>query len=51
MDESIDSLEEAAVFSSLEATSGYRHIEIDEPDRDKIECTSHHGLYRFIRMP
>lgn len=26
-------------------------IEIDEQNRDKTEFTSHHGLYRFTRMP
>lgn len=48
--ESIDSLGAAAMFSTLNSNSGYRKIEIDEPDQDKTAFTSHQGLYCFKRM-
>ena len=51
MDEYIDSLGEATVFTTLDCNSGYWQIEMDERDRDKTTFTSHAGLYRFMRMP
>jgi Reverse transcriptase (RNA-dependent DNA polymerase) len=51
MDESIDSLGDAAIFSTLDCNSGYWQIPINEEDRDKTTFTSHVGAYRFIRMP
>ena len=51
MDECIDSLGDARVFSTLDANSGYWQIEVDPNDRDKTAFTSHFGLYRFKRMP
>ena len=51
MDECIDSLGDASVCTNLDANCGYWQIEIDEADRDKTTFTSHHGLYRFVRMP
>lgn len=51
MDECIDSLSDATIFTTLEASCGYWKIEIDEADRDKTTFKSHHGLYRFIQTP
>ena len=51
MDECIDSLGDANVFTTLDANCGYWQIEIDEDDRDKTAFTSHWGLFRFKRMP
>ena len=51
MDECIDSLGDATVFTTLDCNSGYWQVEVDEPDRDKTTFTSHMGLFRFIRMP
>lgn len=50
IEECIDSLREATVFSTLYATSGYWQIEIDESNHDKTAVTSYHGLYKFTRM-
>lgn len=50
MDECIDSLGEAAIFSTLGAQSGYWLVGIDAADRDKLASTSHHALYRFLCM-
>ena len=51
MDECIDSLGDARVFTTLDALSGYWQIDIADEDRDKTAFTSHHGLYRYTRMP
>lgn len=51
MDKGIDYLGDAAVFSTLDANSGYWQMEIGECDRDKFLFTSYHGRYRFIGMP
>jgi len=51
MDECIDSLGDANIFTTLDANCGYWQIEIADQDKDKTTFTSHHGLYRFVRMP
>ena len=51
MDECIDSLGDATVFTTLDCHSGYWPLEIAEEDRDKTTFASHCGLYRFLRMP
>ena len=51
MDEYIDSLGDATVFTTLDANSGYWQVEMAEEDRDKTTFVSHYGMYRFIRMP
>lgn len=47
----IDSLQDAKMFSALEANNGYRQIEMDKADREKTPFTSHHVLQQFTRMP
>jgi Reverse transcriptase (RNA-dependent DNA polymerase) len=51
MDESIDSLLDAVVFSTLDCNSGYWRIPLHEVDRDKTTFCSHAGTFRFLRMP
>jgi transposase InsO family protein len=51
MDECIDSLGDAAIFTTLDCNSGYWQIPVHPPDRDKTTFTSHHGTYRFRRLP
>jgi hypothetical protein len=51
MDECIDSLVEAAIFTTLDCNSGYWQIPVDPADRDKTTFTSHYGICRFIRLP
>lgn len=50
MDKGIDFFDEAAVFSTLEANSGYWKIEIESEDRDEADFTSYHRPHRFLRM-
>ena len=51
MDECIDSLGDAGIFSTLDANSGYWQVEIHPEDKDKSAFSSHFGLFRFTRMP
>jgi Reverse transcriptase (RNA-dependent DNA polymerase) len=51
MDECIDSYDDAAIFTTLDCNSGCWQIPVHPPDRDKTTFTSHHGTYRFRRLP
>ena len=51
MDECIDSLGSANIFSTLDCNSGYWQLPIAERDQDKTTFTCHAGSYKFIRMP
>ena len=51
MDECIDSLGDAAIFTTLDCNSGYWQIPVDPPDRDKTTFTAHYDTYRFRRLP
>jgi hypothetical protein len=51
MDECIDSLGDAVVFTNLDCNSGYWKIPVHPGDRDKTTFTSHYGTYRFLRLP
>lgn len=51
MNECIDSLGEARIFSTVDASSGYWQIKNDKHNCKIATLTSHHGLYEFIRMP
>ncbi|MGL5708406.1 MAG: reverse transcriptase family protein, partial [Aeromonas sp.] len=51
IDDILDSLAGAKVFSTLDATSGYFQIAINENDRPKTAFAWRGGLYEFNRMP
>ena len=51
MDECLDSLGEANVFTTLDCNSGYWQIPVAEEDRPKTTFTCHAGTYQFNRMP
>ncbi len=51
MDNCIDSLGDAKIFTTLDCNSGYWQICTYPRDRDKTTFTSHYGTYRFKRMP
>ena len=51
MDECIDSLGDANIFTTLDCNSGYWQIPVSPEDRDKTAFTCHSGLYRYKRMP
>lgn len=47
----MDSLCDACIFPTQEASSGSWQVEIDAGDCEKVALTSHHGLYQLARMP
>ena len=51
MDDCIDSLGDATIFSTLDCNSGYWQIPVASEDRDKTTFTTFLGTYRYIRMP
>ena len=51
MDNCIDFLGDAKVFSTLDSNSGYWQIPVADEDRDKTTFVCHEGAYRFIRPP
>lgn len=51
MDECIDLLGDATIYSTLDANSGYWQVEFAEEDHEKTAFMSDHGLFRFISMP
>ena len=50
MDECIDSLGDAEIFSTLDCNAGYWQIPIRVSDRDKTTFICHAGTYRYTRM-
>ena len=51
MDECIDSLGSATVFSTLDCNSGYWQLPVANKDQDKTTFTCHAGSYKFLRLP
>ncbi|CAN8074493.1 unnamed protein product [Agarophyton chilense] len=51
MDDCLDSLGEAVVFTTLDSNSGYWQISLVEDARALKPFTAHEGLFRFTRMP
>jgi hypothetical protein len=51
MDECIDSLGDANIFTTLDCNSGYWQITVRPEDREKTTFTSHEGLYWFYECP
>jgi len=51
MDECIDSLGEATIFSTLDFNAGYRQVSIAPEDRVKTAVVCYEGAYQYKRMP
>ena len=51
IDECIDRLEDAEIFSTVDASSGYWQIPITPKDMDKTTFTTHFGTCSFTIMP
>lgn len=51
IDEIIDAMSGSKIFSTLDATSGYYQIEMNEEDKKKTAFAFKGGLYEFNRMP
>lgn len=51
IDETLETLGGATLFTTLDLKAGYWQIEVAPDDRDKTAFTTKQGLYRFVRMP
>jgi len=51
MDDCIDFLGDAKVFSTLDRNSGYWQIPVADEYRDKTTLVCHEGAYLYIRLP
>jgi len=51
LDDFIDFLGDAKVFSTLDCNSGYWQIPVVAEDRDKTTFVCHEGAYRYIFLP
>lgn len=51
MDDCIDFLGEATVFSILDANADYWQIPVAVQDQDKTTFTRHEGTFKYVRLP
>lgn len=51
LEESFDALCGAKYFSTMDLTSGYNQVAVDENDVEKTAFTTPMGLYEYLRMP
>ena len=51
MDECIDSLGEATIFSTLDCNAGYWQVFIAPEDLERTAFVCHEGAYEYERMP
>ncbi|OWY91049.1 Gag-pol Polyprotein [Phytophthora megakarya] len=51
IDETLEALGGARLFTTLDLRSGYWQIKVAKEDRDKTAFITKRGLYRFTRMP
>ena len=51
IDDTLDQLQHAKYFTSMDLRSGFWQIELDPTSRDKTAFISHAGLFRFRVMP
>ena len=51
MDDCLESLDGATVFSTIDANCGYWQVGIDKCDKPETAFTTHCGTYQFTRMP
>ncbi|KAJ8005431.1 hypothetical protein DPEC_G00146580 [Dallia pectoralis] len=51
VEESLDALGNAQLFSTLDLTAGYFQVAVSERDREKTAVTTPFGLFEWTRMP
>lgn len=51
MEDCLDSLGDAKVFTSLDCTAGYWQVPLRPADREKTAFTTHAGIYRWLSVP
>jgi len=51
MEDCLDSVGDAKVFTSLDCTAGYWKVPLRPADREKTAFTTHAGIYHWLSMP
>ena len=51
INESFDALSGATIFSTMDLTSGYNQVAVEECDKEKTAFVTPMGLYEYNRMP
>ena len=51
IDEMLDKFEGSQWFSSIDLTSAYWQVEMNEKDIEKMAFITNEGLYKFLVMP
>ena len=51
MEDCLDSLGDAKVFTSLDCTAGYWHVPLLPADRDKTAFTTHAEIFHCLSIP
>lgn len=51
IEDQIDKLKDARVFSTLDLKNGFFHVEVDEESRKYTAFVTHEGQYQFLRAP
>lgn len=51
IEDQIDKLKDARVFSTLDLKNGFFHIEVDEESRKYTAFVTHEGQYQFLKAP
>jgi len=51
MEDCLESLGDAKVFTSLDFTAGFWQVPLRPADRKKTAFTTHAGIYRWLSMP
>ena len=51
IDDCLDSLGGASIFSTLDCNAGYWQVPVAPEDQDKTTFTSYMGTFRYVRMP
>jgi len=51
MEDCLDSLGDARVFTSLDCKAGYYQVPLRPADREKTAFTTHAGIYHWLSMP
>jgi len=51
MEDCLDLLGDAQVFTSLDCTAGYWQVPVRKDDQEKTAFTTHCGIYHWLSMP
>lgn len=51
IEDTLDELQDARVFSTLDLKNGFHHVEVDPQSRPYTSFVTHNSQYQFIRMP